>query len=75
MIDYILNHTKQKKLYYIGHSRGTTAFFIMCSTRPEYNKKIQAMAALAPVAYMTHIPNPLFHILAYNIDFVKVSIS
>lgn len=50
MIDYVLIATGQKQLFYIGHSQGTTAFFVMCSERPEYNAKIKMMHALAPVA-------------------------
>lgn len=50
-IDYILKITGQKSLYYIGHSMGTTAFYVMTSVRPEYNSKVKAMAAMAPVVY------------------------
>lgn len=50
MIDFALNHTQNKDLYYIGHSQGTAAFFVMGSVRPEYNSKIKLMTALAPVA-------------------------
>lgn len=53
MIDYILaTNTNHEKVHYVGHSQGTTAFFIMASERPEYNSKIYAMNALAPVAFM-----------------------
>lgn len=55
MIDYILKQTGQKQLFYIGFSQGTTQFFILMSLRPEYNKKIKLMSALAPVAYMGHV--------------------
>lgn len=72
MVDFILKATNEEKLFYIGHSRGTTSFFVMCSERPEYNKKIRAMAAMAPVTYMNHIPNPLFHIAAYNMQILQV---
>ncbi|KAJ0178303.1 hypothetical protein K1T71_006126 [Dendrolimus kikuchii] len=59
MIDYALEHTGQKRLHYIGHSQGTTSFFVMTSLRPEYNDKIISMHAFAPVAYMAHNRNPL----------------
>jgi lysosomal acid lipase/cholesteryl ester hydrolase len=39
-------------LYYIGHSMGTTTFFIAMAERPEYNKKVKLMSALAPVTLM-----------------------
>lgn len=53
-IDYILNKTNEKQVHYIGHSQGTTQFFAMASTRPEYNAKIRHMSALAPIAFLDH---------------------
>ncbi|KAG8040143.1 hypothetical protein G9C98_000713 [Cotesia typhae] len=64
MIDYILDNTGSQKIFYAAHSQGTTAFFVMCSTKPEYNDKIIAMSALAPVAYIGHMTSPFFQILA-----------
>jgi len=55
MIDYILHKTGQKQLFYIGFSQGTTQFWVLMSLKPEYNKKIKLMSALAPVAYTGHI--------------------
>ncbi|XP_071558741.1 lipase 3-like [Temnothorax nylanderi] len=54
-IDYILYQTGQQQLFYIGFSQGTTQFWVLMSLRPEYNKKIKLMSALAPVAYTGHI--------------------
>lgn len=62
-IDHILATTGQKKLYYIGHSMGTTMFFVMMSQRPEYNEKIHVMLAFAPVALFTPSKNPVVHFL------------
>nr|BAN20577.1 lipase 1 precursor [Riptortus pedestris] len=53
-IDYILEKTNETQLFYIGHSQGTTQFFAMASTRPEYNAKIRHMSALAPIAFLDH---------------------
>ncbi|KAL4703478.1 hypothetical protein ACJJTC_010350 [Scirpophaga incertulas] len=64
MIDYVLKETRQKKLKYIGHSQGTTSFYVMASERPEYNKKISIMISLSPVAYMSHITSPFLKVLA-----------
>lgn len=50
--------TGQEKLQYIGHSQGTTAFFVMLSEKPEYNDKIEVMHALAPIAYIGHVVSP-----------------
>ncbi|XP_049875549.1 lipase 3-like [Pectinophora gossypiella] len=64
VIDYILELNEKPNLIYIGHSQGTTAFFVLCSELPEYNKKISFMVALAPVAWMSHTTSPLFQYLA-----------
>ncbi|XP_053680890.1 lipase 3 [Anopheles nili] len=58
-IDYILGHTGRQRLHYVGHSQGSTGFFVMASTRPEYNDKVIQMNALAPVAFMGHMKSPL----------------
>lgn len=67
MIDYVydlkaeeqgVNET-QKNLLYVGHSMGTTMMFALLASKPEFNDKIQAMFALAPVAYMTNVKSPL----------------
>jgi pimeloyl-ACP methyl ester carboxylesterase len=50
-IDHIIATTGQK-IYYIGHSMGTTMFFVMTSTRPEYNEKLRLAVALAPAAFL-----------------------
>ncbi|XP_011637992.1 lipase 3-like isoform X1 [Pogonomyrmex barbatus] len=49
MFNYIFNYTKQKDLYYIGHSMGTTSLFTLLSMKPEYNTKIKMAICLAPV--------------------------
>ncbi|CAK1552488.1 unnamed protein product [Leptosia nina] len=64
MIDLILTQTGQSRLHYLGMSQGTTVFFVMGSLRPDYNRKIISMHALAPVAYLAHNQNPLFGLLA-----------
>lgn len=54
-IDHALKTANQTKLYYVGFSMGTSMFWIMCSTRPEYNDKIRLMTALAPVVYINNM--------------------
>ncbi|XP_046665250.1 lipase 1-like isoform X2 [Homalodisca vitripennis] len=39
MIDYILAESGQDQLFYVGHSMGTTMFYVMCACRPQYNAK------------------------------------
>ncbi|XP_014291787.1 lipase 3 [Halyomorpha halys] len=58
-VDYILHNTGYSKLEYIGHSQGTTIFFVFASTRPEYNKKISYMSALAPIVFLDNMRGTL----------------
>ncbi|XP_047505398.1 lipase 3-like [Pieris napi] len=58
-IDLVLKKTGVEKLNTIGHSQGTTIFFVMGSLRPEYNDKVNVLLALAPVAYLQNVPPPL----------------
>ncbi|CAK1554549.1 unnamed protein product [Leptosia nina] len=52
IIDTILHVTRLKKIKVIAHSAGNTIFYILGSMRPNYNKKIKLLIALAPIAYM-----------------------
>ncbi|KYQ60773.1 Lipase 1 [Trachymyrmex zeteki] len=51
MIDYVLDYTKQKSLYFVGISMGNTALFTFLSMKPEYNAKIKLAVCLAPAAF------------------------
>ncbi|CAK1579882.1 unnamed protein product [Parnassius mnemosyne] len=54
-IDYVLERTKERQLSAIGYSQGNTIFYVLGSTRPEYNDKIKVMIALAPVCFLHHL--------------------
>ena len=48
-IDYILEATGLEKISYLGHSEGTTQFFLGASLNPDYyREKINLNVALAP---------------------------
>ena len=64
MIDFVLRKRNMKYLKYVGHSQGTTAFFVMVSEKPEYNAKISVMIALSPVAYMSKVRSPIVRLLS-----------
>lgn len=70
MIDYIQDETRQARIKYIGHSQGTTAFFVMASDKPEYSEKISVMIALSPVAYMSNAKSPMIRLLAPGSNFI-----
>lgn len=57
-IEHICAVTGQHQMHYIGHSQGTTAYFVMASVLPHYNRRIKSMNALAPIAYMSNIRSP-----------------
>uniref|UniRef100_A0A8C3PF72 Lipase n=1 Tax=Chrysemys picta bellii TaxID=8478 RepID=A0A8C3PF72_CHRPI len=46
--------TGQEKLYYVGHSEGTTTAFITFSTMPQLAQRIKMYFALAPVATLKY---------------------
>lgn len=70
-IDYILEQTNQSKLHYVGYSQGTTLFFIMTSTRPEYNERVASMIAMAPAVYVKHSQHTFLNILAKYYTLIK----
>lgn len=55
-------------IIYIGHSMGTTMFFVLSSLRPQIAKNIKAAVAMAPVAYMTHIRSPIRYLAPFVND-------
>lgn len=57
-ISYITD-LKKSNLVYIGHSMGTTSFYVMSSIRPDIANNVQMMFSLAPVAYMSHLKSPI----------------
>jgi len=68
MIDFTLWETGQRNLHYIGHSQGTTSFFVMASERREMNAKIKTMHAFAPVAFMSNLKSPMLRLMAPFVD-------
>lgn len=65
IIDYVLDQTKAKSLYYCAHSQGTTMFFVMASEKPEYNSKIKAHVSLAPIGFLDHVNSPLIKLASF----------
>ncbi|KAF7287118.1 hypothetical protein GWI33_002495 [Rhynchophorus ferrugineus] len=57
-IDYVLNATKQQKLFYIGHSSAVNSIFALLSERPEYNNKLKAIANYAGSPIITEMDYP-----------------
>ncbi|XP_061383984.1 lipase 1-like [Danaus plexippus] len=58
-IDTVLNVTKATRLAAVGHSQGNTVFYVLGSTRPEYNSKVSIMIALAPICFLQNTKYPV----------------
>ena len=54
-IRYILAQTHRKRLVYVGHSLGSTLFFISMIQHPELNKSVELMIGLAPVSSVANL--------------------
>ncbi|CAK1579881.1 unnamed protein product [Parnassius mnemosyne] len=63
-IDFVLERTTERQLSAIGHSQGNTLFYVLGSTRPEYNDKIKVMIALAPVCFLNYVNPPVSSLIA-----------
>lgn len=74
VIDYIAEQKRGAKITYIGHSMGTTILFAMLSLRPEYNEKLSAGFALAPVVFMSDIKSPIKSLapIASNVAYMEM---
>jgi len=64
-LQYILQFIQQDKLSYVGHSQGTTSFWIAMETNPDLNEKIDIMFALGPVAHLSNIKSPIKYVAPY----------
>eukprot|EP00092_Neocalanus_flemingeri_P032434 GFUD01035275.1.p1 GENE.GFUD01035275.1~~GFUD01035275.1.p1 ORF type:complete len:340 (-),score=70.02 GFUD01035275.1:2-1021(-) len=64
-IEKILEVTGREKLFYIGHSMGTTTFLAMHHYRQDVAKKIQLGNLLAPVATVGHSYYPVLEFLNF----------
>lgn len=73
IIDYILGVTNRTALHYVGHSQGTTIFFVMLSIKPQYNKKIITMTAMSPIVYVKNV-NPMVRVLVANLEQLEVAL-
>lgn len=72
MIEYVTVMTGEWRMHYVGHSQGTTSFFVMASMRPEYNDRIITMNALAPIAFMSNLKSPFVRSAAFFLNSLDV---
>jgi len=58
-IDYVMKEEGVSKITYMGHSQGTTQFWIANTMYPDLGAKIEKMVAFAPVMYLANQNGPL----------------
>ena len=61
-IDYILDYTSKKKVFYVGHSQGSVQFFA-ANCLQNIAEKVEAFVALGPVIYADHMESPIVSLL------------
>ncbi|XP_072747886.1 lysosomal acid lipase/cholesteryl ester hydrolase-like [Anoplolepis gracilipes] len=66
MITYITNMRSQPLHTYIGHSMGTTTFYIMASELPMIAQKVKIMISFAPAAFIGQMTSPLIHLTSFG---------
>ncbi|CAH2048209.1 unnamed protein product, partial [Iphiclides podalirius] len=74
-VDLVLNKTGTGNLSAVAYSQGTTIFYILLSTRPEYNSKIQLMIALAPVCFLQNTRPPLSTLITLSPFIYRTSVA
>lgn len=71
VFEFVAKKTQRKgEIIYIGHSMGTSMFFVYSSIYKDAKDYVKKMIALAPVAYMGHVKSPIKYLapFANNIE-------
>jgi lysosomal acid lipase/cholesteryl ester hydrolase len=66
MLNYVIEITGKEKIYFVGHSLGTSTFMAMNSMDQSWADKIELAVLLAPVAYVDHMQSPLKYIAPFS---------
>ncbi|XP_029169361.1 lipase 3-like isoform X2 [Nylanderia fulva] len=65
MIKFITTMRMQPLHTYIGHSMGTTGFYIMASESSEIAEKVRMMISLAPAVFISHMKSPIKYLYPF----------
>ncbi|XP_068957766.1 gastric triacylglycerol lipase-like [Petaurus breviceps papuanus] len=59
ILDLIKKETQQKKVYYVGHSQGTTIAFAAISNNPNVSESVKINFEVAPISILNHLHGPI----------------
>lgn len=69
VLSFIGDKTHQTgNITYIGHSMGTTMFFVYASTQPNVTNMVKKMIGLAPVAFTAAVRSPIRYLAPWAHD-------
>lgn len=74
MLQHIERTTGNSKVFYVGHSQGTSMAFAALSKHAEVYNRIKYFVALAPVVSLANTNNPEMHLLAPHAEEILVRI-
>lgn len=74
MLNFMLDHTKESKTFYVGHSQGTCSLLALLSSLPHYNEKIIQAHLMTPAVFMRHSKSAILTMPARRSEIVMVNI-
>lgn len=67
-LNFVLEHTGAEKIFYVGHSMGSTTFMVMNSLDSSWADKVELATFFAPIAYVEHMSSPLRYLAPFAND-------
>ena len=65
LLNYTIEHSGKEKIYYVGHSMGTTTYMAMNSVDQSWAERVELAVLLAPIAFMDNMESPLRYIAPF----------
>lgn len=62
-IDFVLNATSARKLFFVTHCQGAAAFAALLSEHPDYSEKVMQAHLFAPTIFFSHFDHPVLTLL------------
>jgi len=65
-LNYVIEQTGgEEKIFYVGHSMGSTTYMLMNSLDPTWSDKVEVATFFAPIAYVEHMSSPLAYLAPF----------